>query len=235
MPRWTYRRVIRSIPPGGVPQPVNVTGNDAVFGGEQWAEPMLCTNCEQRLGVWDNYASQIALHVDDTFPARAQAQRKPELDVEDWLGVDLSALNVASLTRFATSVIWRAHTSSEFFPEVRLGPHAATLAAYLLDPNAALPDCARLIVHIIEHQRGPRVDRVVVGPAASREDGYHVHHFATFGMWFRLMVGSQIPRVFDHACVARTNHAWISDGRRLMESIYEKARTVATRGALARR
>lgn len=231
VPRWTYRRVVQT---GGDPNPVTVDGDVAVFGGEQAAEYMLCGQCEQRLGRWETYVSGVALQSDDAFPALAAAKSRPTITVGDWQVADLSSLDTEAISRFAASVVWRA-SASQLFSGVSLGAHADSFAAYVLTDGAMLPSSARLLINLLDPPAAPRIDRVVVAPASSREGGYHVHHFAMFGMWFRLMVGNAIPRSFDEICLARSRRGVITSGAELTRLVATRAHAVTPKGKLAKR
>src|SRR5207249_1350880 len=126
---WSYKRAIKM---GGTrdAKVINVRDGIAMFGGEQYAEYMLCSSCEQRFSDWEKYVANISQQLDGTFPALASAASVRT--VEDWRYVDLSSLDTSALVRFGVSVIWRAHTSMRNFREIQLGPYAPVIAAYLL-------------------------------------------------------------------------------------------------------
>jgi hypothetical protein len=237
VPCWTYKRVIKTAGPGNGPKLVNLDVDTAIFGGEQLAEWMLDTECEQRFGTWENYISKQALQTDDSFPALTAAKQIPGLVVGNWRVVDLSGLDVGKLVRFAASVVWRASKSTVHFPSITLGPYESAFAAYLLDddPLTPLPECARLLVQLIDDQTTPRVDRGVSAPWRSKEGSYHVHHFAMFGMWFQMMVGGAIHPAFDQFCLSRTGRGIVTDGSRLLGLVSGLIGRVTPKGALADR
>jgi hypothetical protein len=217
------------------PKLVNVDGDTAIFGGEQLAEWMLGSECEQRFSTWEKYVAEQALQADDSFPALTAAKQVPGRVVGNWNVVDLSVLDVGTLVRFAASVVWRASKSTVHFPGISLGPYEAAFGAYLLDenPGTPLPDCARLLVQFIDVQTSPRVDRVVVAPSCSREGSYRVHHFAMFGMWFQMMVGGAIYPAFDEICLSRTGLGVITDGSKLLAVVSDHVRRTTAKGILA--
>ncbi len=232
VPRWTYRRLIQTAAPANA-KLVNVRDEIAIFGGEQYADYLLCDACEQRFGNWETYVANIALQTDGRFPALANAMPIAGLAYENWRAVDLAGLQPATLARFAASVIWRASVSA-VFPGVSLGTYASAFASYLLDDGVPVPSCARIVLQIIDPAPGPRVDRVVVAPSSSREGGYHMHHFAMFGMWFQVAVGGALPTGFDPFCIARTSHGLITDGARLRHLVAKRATSVTPKAGLAR-
>jgi hypothetical protein len=232
VPRWTYRRVIQTAAGGKL---VNVQGDTAIFGGDQYAEYMLGTGCEQRIGRWETYVSGIALQTDDTFPALTAAKPIPGASNGEWTVADASALDVGTIARFASSVVWRASVSKTF-GTVSLGEtYEEVFRKYLHDDNVPFPDSARLLVELYDPAKGPRIDRVVVAPESMKDPhGYHVHQFCIFGMWYRLLVGRLTPSNIDTFCVVKTGRVLLSDGSRLLQSVAKSALAKTPKGSLAK-
>jgi|GEM_PF-6433006 len=173
---------------------------------------MLCRDCETRIGDCENYVSGIVLQEDGRFPALdavkpvstpagfewqlGDTSAATTTGADDtarnagfeWQLGDASALDVQSIARFAASVIWRA-SRSETYCGVTLGDkYNAEFANFLLG-KAAFPASSRLLVELVNPEKPPRVDRIVVAPESTRDGGFHVHQFCMVGMWFRLIVG----------------------------------------------
>jgi hypothetical protein len=235
MPRWTYRRVIQT--GSGDPNPIIVRNDDARRGGRQFTEYLLCSPCEQRIGRWENYVSTVAVQNDDRFPAAEAATRIDELCLPDVTVVDLSALDVAAIVRFGSSVIWRASVSREF-DRVQLGERYEPLVRrYLLDDSATFPHFAKLHVELIRPER-LRIDRVVIGPYSSKWEGCHIHRFALFGFRFHVFVGGLVPDYFSELCAARTARGTLTDGSSLlpdMARMFERVRANGRIGGRTRR
>jgi hypothetical protein len=147
MPRWVYRRIVAS-QPAGKPNPVRVQFDAMTFHAGQAADYLLCKACEEKLGTWEKYASEVTRD-GDTFPALTEAEARPipRSAFGDLVHVaDVSALSVDVLVRFGISVFWRAAVSASYQPPVRFGPYAGVLRDYLLGARATLPDHVRLVI-----------------------------------------------------------------------------------------
>lgn len=92
-------------------------------------ERLLCEACEQRLSVWERYASLV---LKGGIPLTYQTEGNI---------VHIANLDYAQFKLFQISVLWRAGVSSlPFFERVQLGKHAETLRLHLLagDPGSSV-------------------------------------------------------------------------------------------------
>ncbi len=89
-------------------------------------EKLLCDSCEQKLSVWEGYASKV---LQGGVPLRTKTEGS-----KIWIeGVDYAPFKL-----FMLSVLWRASVSTQnFFKCVELGPHEEILRGHLLraDPG----------------------------------------------------------------------------------------------------
>jgi hypothetical protein len=229
LPRWAWRRAIQSDATKRVGHVSRGTFTDT---GEQVKEPLLCSSCEQRLGVWDEYASQVSRQLDGSFPARDRSLPIDTNDLSDGVEaiVDASALNLSDIATFAASVVWRASVSSKC--EARLGPKYEEEFARYLRGCAQFPACGRLFLYLIDPKGTSCADEMFALPKSKRvdvdrsidnrwakvrlnlfsveADAYNtMHEFVVFGMHFMLLVGARLPRDGDDYCLVRTGRAWI--------------------------
>ena len=233
IPRWTYRRLIASVP-GGPQNPVQVSDDVAITSGEQDAEYMLCRPCEERIGPSEKYAASIALNEDGTFPAIDKTTVVPTPPDPEWKIGDASALDCDVIAYFVASVVWRASVSARF-PKVSLGTKYDTAFADYLLGRTTFPSSARLMVELMQPGNLPRVDRMIVAPEGQRDDGFHVYQFCMFGMWFRLMVGNVLPDSIKPVSFVDTKLVLLSNGLRLLKEVSSKAKAATPKGSLARR
>jgi hypothetical protein len=234
IPAWTYRRLLVGRPAGSPASPVRVEGEIAIADPKQDAEYMLCRDCEEVIGRAETYVAAIALQDDGTFPALANVVPIPGASDGEWQVADASALDTDALAAFAASVVWRA-SASTLYGKVTLGEkHGRAFASYIRG-KAPFPSGARLLVEFLDPKNLPRIDRMVVAPESAREDGYHVHQFCMFGMWFRLAVGGVPPKSLDPFSLVRTKRVVLSDGRRLLRAVATRAHAVTPKGSLAKR
>jgi hypothetical protein len=217
MPRWTYRRAIRT--GGGDPNLVMIHNDVARRGGKQLSEYMLCSSCEALFERWEGYLAKIALQEDETFPALEASVSVPEIPTSGGArAASVVTLDVRAIERFAVSVIWRASASRlDELSGVSLGErYHRELGKYLRDEGAELPTGARLFVELIDATKDLPIDRMMIAPHSSKSVGYHLHRFALFGMVFNFAIGGQVPRTFDPFSLADTKRVIVSDGMQLV-------------------
>ncbi len=213
---------------------MKVEDDVAIASPRQDAEYMLCRECEERIGLSENYVSSIALQTDGTFPAAARTAVVPAPPDPEWRLGDASALDCDAIAYFAASVVWRA-SASKLYGKLSLGAtYNVVFANYLLG-RSAFPVRARLMIEFMQPENLPRVDRMVVAPEGQRDDGYHIYQFCIFGIWFRLMVGNMIPGSIEPFSFVDKKLVLLSDGARLLSSVAAKVKTAIPKGGLARR
>lgn len=237
IPKWVYRRAINMYPSVDGPKLIVVTGDGvSQYRIQQCAEYMLCASCEQRFRTWEATASELSFQIDasqaEVFPALQKAIAK--VIAHNTNGVDkfadLSTDGADSLARFALSVIWRAHKSREHFPKVQLGSYADPLGALLLNSaDPPMPEWVQVTLHLVD-SRGAPLDRLILAPWTERaRDGFRLHSFLFFGLWFQVYIGKDVPALLHKCCLSRTGSAWIGDAARLkpgIASLKQKARSV---------
>jgi len=234
--QWVYRRILGYDSTGGS-HGVAVAAGRAGFSGKQVTKPLLCRPCEDRLGDWENHAARNVLQEDGvTFPALASAvtvAKDTEIEV-----VDLSALDLDKLTRFAVSVFWRADVAGSE-PIVDLGDAREPIRLYLL--GAALPNDIEVILTLI-HQTPPglpRVDRLLVYPETDTEQPQR-HEFIACGMHFTLFTAppsipaAALPHIAE-ASFPRRGRGIVSDGRSIRAAVAGRAQASTAYGKLARK
>jgi hypothetical protein len=235
MPRWVYRRIVAS-QPAGKPNPVRLQFDAMTFHAAQAADYLLCEACEEKLGTWEKYASEVTRE-GDTFPAltEAEAHPIPRSAFGDLVHVtDVSALSVETLVRFGISVLWRAAVSASYKPPVCLGPYAGVLRNYLLGASAALPDRVRLVMYLIHSKTVPELAQLNFLPSSTRVDGNFMHHFVAYGMGFQLFIGSQLHALLDPICLDRKKVALVTSGALHLRSVVAKVARSTPKGAFAR-
>ncbi len=234
--QWVYRRILGSVP-GGKPHGVTVAAGRAAYSGKQAKTPLLCRPCEDRLGDWEDYAARNALQKDGiTFSALASAVTVAK-DTEMEL-VDLSALDLDKLTRFAVSVFWRADVAGSS-PIVNLGAAREPIRLYLL--GATLPSDIEVILGLIKQSAPgiPRVDRLLVYPETDTEQPQR-HQFIACGMDFRLFTAppsipaAELPHLAE-ASLPRKGRGFVSDGGSIRAVVAGKAQASTAYGKLARK
>ena len=149
-----------------------------------YREPMLCHECEMRVGQWEKYVADNWFTLRDT--------RRP---VEDRVS-KIAGLEYEPFRLFHLSVLWRAHTSTrQEFQNVRLGPHAATIARLLLRNEAPEPTRYPFWAQVLVHEdTGEVCDDVIVEPTVAHYGGQHVYTFVFGGAVWYYYVSSHRPQ-----------------------------------------
>lgn len=225
LPNWTYRRALK--------QTANAliqTRNDTVFRDtRQIKEPLLCSLCEQTVGVWDKYAAEVS-RTDAGFPALSAAVVEAAAQRPVMSMADIGTLDVVKLRKFGASLFWRAGVSSEI-PEVSLGPYESQLREYLL--GDVLPPNSYMVLELIQEDADEPANQFVCLISGQRTKYYHIHRGAVFGLVYNLFVGN-VPPDFAQYCLFRTERAVVSPARRLRQDVSVPFVAAPRVGALAR-
>ncbi len=102
IPQWAYRRVLESEPlPGSAP--IYIANGNAVYSNRQTTRHTLCTDCEQRFSLREDYVSKLTELNDGKIRLMNKIQRMntPE-QVLAKLSNDVDA---EMITYFAASVL----------------------------------------------------------------------------------------------------------------------------------
>jgi hypothetical protein len=144
-------------------------------------EPLLCSDCEQRLSRWEDYAKTA--FVDSRGVHVTQHQD----------AVAFANLDYRTFKLFQLSLLWRMSvTQLDFFKEVVLGPHQERIRLALLSNDPLSPDeypCHRVAVEI---NRKPYFDWITP-PCLERLDGFHIYWLVINGIMHSFYVGSHAP------------------------------------------
>lgn len=142
-------------------------------------ERLLCKDCEQKLGRWENYAKQA-------FVDGRALQITQQKD-----GVVLSNLDYKPFKLFLLSLLWRMSVSKlDFFKEVRLGPYEEKIRLALINEDPLQPEqcaCSMVVVQL----SGKTYSDWIVEPTLARVGGRHVYSLVITGILFNFHVGEQ--------------------------------------------
>ncbi|HXK19049.1 MAG TPA: hypothetical protein VNG33_14655 [Polyangiaceae bacterium] len=206
----------------------------AMLKVDQDAEYMLCEACERIIKVGEDYAADVSLQVDGSFPAR-NACVVERHDGEDCIA-DASALDIDKLAHFAAGVVWRASVSTtlKHYDDIDLGKYNVQFAQYL-SGKAGFPANARLMIELLDPKIGPRIHGVVIKPEVQKFGGYRVFHFCVFGIMFRIQLGNALPKSTIVSSILDNKKIYISDGSRVLGAVAKRAHAVTPKGSLARK
>lgn len=141
-------------------------------------ERLLCDRCEQRLAVWERYASLV---LKGGVPLTYRREGSVVL---------LSELDYLPFRMFQLSILWRAGVSSlEFFKNVQLGPHAEVLRLLLLagDPGPPRQYCCFMFGLTFERQA---FTGVIMQPGKVRLQNQVSYRFVFGGFLWAMLASS---------------------------------------------
>ena len=174
---------------GRNPSAIKIKDGEARYTAKQVKEYLLCGDCEQKLGVYDNYTSVLAFK-NGTLPARAA--------VGAILGssgrvqvAKPGTLDSARLAYFACSVVWRGHIATTL-PRCRLGPTTIgeSFRAYLNGERAFPPKVlVTLSLLLDDDPTKAQLGQVITMPLSMRNRPNYSHEFALCGMYFAVRTG----------------------------------------------
>src|SRR5580658_8537161 len=228
LPAWMYMRVGElTAAAGGGTNPVQIGDGRSMFDPRQLKDYLLCDGCELRFKVWEDYLHDVSLQNNERFVALEELRRVEDRfsDLErllrsegftgELVSADASQLECDFLARVAVSVVWRASVSDKV-EGVDLGPFEPSLAAYLLDAKAKLPDHTRVMVWFTTGR--DLVDRAISHPCMRQVETFSMYDFCTFGMWFVTWIG-HLPPWLDASCISTSRHAFVTDGHERRQGV----------------
>lgn len=158
-------------------------------------EFMLCRACEDRTGVYDQYAG--------TF-ARGDNLLSTRTGENEWL---VERLNYPRLKLFAMSLLMRAAASSDvFFTKITLGPNYEDLRQRVLSEDPGKCYEYRTYIHPIFDSEGLLdVQQFFSEPEGVRLYGQRAYRFVFGGyMWFVSPTPKHQPSLLHAACLQET-------------------------------
>ena len=202
--KWKFGRARGDEPH---PDPVMITNGRAFQTSKQVTEYLFCDDCEQMLGVDENYASTITYQEDGSAPIFDHVLRQGEVAPgEPTHGYPTSTLDCESVLRFGSGVLWRGHLARRI-PKCSLLPeHAEAFRLYLLG-HAGFPADAACPVTFIEDRagQGSPIGRTFASPVTTQHAGFENHRFWVYGLLFEFVTGSGIPDEYREFCFARAD------------------------------
>ena len=156
-------------------------------------EKLLCEQCEQKLSVWEGYASKALFGGEYIRSPRHGRLTK------------ISGLDYKKLKLFQLSILWRAGVSSnELFSAVQLGPHQEILREMLLKDNPGLPNRYGCVMFAIE-ENGELFNGVLIPPRKTHIQGHKAFKFMFGGFLWVMLVSGHDTISLIHECTLQTD------------------------------
>lgn len=150
------------------------------------SERMLCEDCEQQLGRYENYVRQVIYNKPEE---RDYGFRISGGATE----IKITGLDYTRFKLFQLSILWRAHASqNHFFRNVRLGPHAEPIRKMLLEERPGNPaDYGCFVLGVLENP-GKLLDQAIIQPEQVRLGNHRCYQFVMGGFFWYYVVSNHI-------------------------------------------
>lgn len=145
-------------------------------------EQLLCKACENKLSVWERYASLVL------------GGGTPITFKNEGSEIHLSGLNYTQFKLFQLSVLWRAGISSlQFFENVQLGTHAERLRELLISGDPGKPNRYGCLMYGLK-LGSAAFTQVIMQPGKTKVDGRIAYRFVFGGfLWIFVVTTHQTP------------------------------------------
>lgn len=131
---------------------------------------ILCSKCDNYIGIWDNYAQQLLLKKFDESLAVYQGTDK--------LFYKINSFDYEKLKLFFISVLWRAAISNHiFFKRIKLGPYQDEIKEMILNGDPGTPEKYPVV---IAKFREPNMT-AFLDPHNDKFDGINFYRFYMTG------------------------------------------------------
>ncbi len=194
IPKWSYRQVR-----GDSKDIVRLQNNNLNYSDQQLKEYLLCENCEQKIGVWENYVKSISFDAEGQSQAINLLKIEQSNNIDKFAYIDKSLWDRDRIAYFAASVVWRASIISRS-GSVSLGSYKEELRKYL-DKKAKFPQEASLLLYCQDPDHKPSYHQLVTSPVTDKLDKCHLHQFFCAGFLYKLFIGKTIPDEIKKLCL----------------------------------
>ncbi len=144
-------------------------------------EKLLCSDCEQYLGRFENYAKRTLTGENKV----SWTARRNYVEGFDYHKFKL----------FQMSLLWRAGISGlPFFSDVSLGPHEERLRRMILAEDAGEPHEYGCIIYALLRGDNKLSDDIVFQPGCRKMEGHTFYRFLMYGLWWLFVVSSHSER-----------------------------------------
>jgi len=144
-------------------------------------EKLLCEDCEQKLSIWERYASQLL-----SGGAAIVATRDKNL----W---HLSGVDYIPFRLFQLSILWRASISTlDFFANVSLGEHEEKIRRLLVSGDPGLPWQYGCVMCGLIADETILTD-LMIQPDRLKLHGHNAYRFVFSGFMWIYLASSHMP------------------------------------------
>jgi hypothetical protein len=152
-------------------------------------QPMLCYDCEQKIGRWENYWR----HVIFSRPGEGNFGFRIE---KGKVGIHITGLDYPKFKLCQMSILWRAHESDlDCFREVNLGHHAERIREMILNEDPGTRTQYGCFLAGVLEKEGKMLTSGIVLPERIRVDGHICYRALIGGLFWFWVVSSHSDRL----------------------------------------
>ncbi len=160
---------------------------------------ILCSECDNLIGKWDNYAQQLLL--------KDFTEDLAVLHGTDKVAYKIDSFNYHKLKLFFVSVLWRASISKHYFyKRIRLGPYQSIARKMIIEND---PSSAKTFSVVISKFSDPKFTGIL-DPHLDRIDGIKFYRFYMTGFVVYIKVDKRnIPDFMKKFYIREGHPLWV--------------------------
>lgn len=161
--------------------PANPTERIAISRIGDYDQSILCHECDQFLGVFDDYGKSVLLDGENE-----QTEISNAGVVAGW---EISKFNASKLEKFVLSVLWRASiTNRPFFQRVSLGPYETELQNHIWSEENHNPVFGCVVAKFTRSTKAVDAEKTMLTPHRFRYEGinYYSLYMGGYVFWIRV-------------------------------------------------
>ena len=193
VPSWAYKRIRENN--SKQPDPICIERDKTYSTSKQLKEYMLCKDCESKIKVFEDFASEITYNKngDSSFISNYKGECKEYTELKVY---SLNKDQAESLRKFALSVAWRASIAkSKKLKGVDLGEKYNEIARLSLNNEIEIPQNISIFCYLHRNIHNNKLYNFIEEPKTYKEKKYHKTSFVICGLYCRLHVGKIIPEI----------------------------------------
>ena len=160
---------------------------------------ILCSNCDNTIGDWDNYAQQLLLKEFNEDLAIYDSSKKVAYKIDNF--------DYEKLKLFFISVLWRASISNHyFFKRVKLGPYESIARKMILKKESGSSEDFSVVIAKFSE---PDITSIL-DPHKDKYDGVNFYRFYMTGFVIYIKVDKRkTPKFLDKFYIRKCEPIWI--------------------------
>jgi len=173
VPSWAYKRIRENN--SKQPDPICIERDKTYSTSKQLKEYMLCKDCESKIKVFEDFASEITYNKngDSSFISNYKGECKEYTELKVY---SLNKDQAESLRKFALSVAWRASIAkSKKLKGVDLGEKYNEIARLSLNNEIEIPQNISIFCYLHRNIHNNKLYNFIEEPKTYKEKKYHLN------------------------------------------------------------